>query len=95
VFLENRFVAEVRDGVEIKVDDRTGTERQAHDLADEGILQAEKMIGVEGIRVGGEGGTFRQDVETGEEARPRIETCPSTWAWRSVPRSFKARMEKR
>ncbi len=28
VFLENRFVTEVRDGVEIKVDDRTGTDAQ-------------------------------------------------------------------
>lgn len=60
--------------MKIKVDDRTGTEAESHDLTDESILQTEKMVGIEGI--GGEGGAFRQDVETGEEAQSRIKNVP-------------------
>ena len=73
MFLEYRFFAVMGDGMKIQVNDPTVIQTQRIGFLDEGLLETKQMDFVQGIGIGGQGRTFGQDIEAGEQTQAGIE----------------------
>ena len=72
MFLKDRLIAVMRDGVEIQIDDAPVIQSQMGGLLYNSLLELQDMDLIEAIGVGGHGRALGQHVETGEETRTGI-----------------------
>ncbi len=73
MFLQHGLIAVVRRGMEVQVDDGAVTQAQAFDLGDKGLLKTKDVCVVERVGVGGQSGTLRQGIESGEKSDAGVE----------------------
>ncbi len=74
MFLEDRFIPVMGDGVEIQIDDASVIQAQTDGLPHKGLLEFQDVNLIEGIGVGGHGRALGQEIEAGEQPQPGIES---------------------
>ncbi len=74
MFLEHRLFPVMGNGVKVEVNDSTVVQTQLGGFFNKGLLKTKQMDLIQRVRIGGQGRTFGQDIETGEQPQAGIES---------------------